>query len=390
MGVKEEVTQRADYYSSMLQIQLTGAYLPKAKTPQYEFDRLQKAKDDAYTNTVSNLLVPYLSGDVLAHIVLGFMGPLRYQITYSVDMLPILHSTVSKPRKSMWKSVPVVDKRKIATFDVASRIEDESDVYGEFAQHIRNVFNLRSWFSEVAVFRVAVAGEKPELIRIRAMDGHNSAVNEVKRMKRLYLKAMSGFGSCAVGENVLHFDLVGISYYFYQQKEREYEGWGSRTRCWDGDGRVLMADGQTRKRIRDVKIGDALAVMKMSSDGGIHCGRGIATVTVKVETVLNRSIEMVKVDDAMWITPNHAVYFPSQRVWSLPRDVGTVVSRHQGSIFNFIVDQGHVINVDGVWAHTLGHEFTTPRVAHPIWGSSQVMREIWSKHDTYPNVVEQC
>merc|ERR1712013_379023 len=192
MGVKEEVTQRADYYSSMLQIQLTGAYLPKAKTPQYEFDRLQKAKDDAYTNTVSNLLVPYLSGDVLAHIVLGFMGPLRYQITYSVDMLPILHSTVSKPRKSMW------------------------------------------------------------------------------------------------------------------------------------------------------------------------------------------------------ITPNHAVYFPSQRVWSLPRDVGTVVSRHQGSIFNFIVDQGHVINVDGVWAHTLGHEFPTPRVAHPIWGSSQVMREIWSKHDTYPNVVEQC
>jgi len=395
LNVEEKVRQRSNWQEDLLNISCPGAESKLKRidgiSGQREMMRLKQAKVDAYKGAVSALLEPYLGGSayLLADIFLGYMGPLRYQITYSLDLLPFLHSTVRDSRKKVWERTPIVGDRerclrKIATFHVTDKIETESDVYGEFAQHIRKKMSLNSWYKETALFRVAVADEEPVILKVYAKDGYNSAVKETDTVTRLYLRALGEFASCAKGENVLHFDLVGINYSFYHRKHH-YEGWGSRSRCWDGDGRVLMADGATRKRIRDVKIGDRVAVLNID-DGSVDS----ADVTVKIESVVDRSVEMVKVDDSMWITPHHAVYCVSQRAWWFPRDLGTVVSRHQHSIFNFMVSEGHVINVDGVWAHTLGHDFKGPVIEHPIWGSSDVMHAMWSKYKSYPDVVEHC
>merc|ERR1712113_913686 len=120
-------------------------------------------------------------------------------------------------------------------------------------------------------------------------------------------------------------DLVGINYYYYYRKQPVYYefGGGSRSRCWDGDGMVLMSDGRT-KPIKHLSVGDKVAVLE-SLPNGVNTGYKTATIQVKIESVVNRKYEMVLVNNKLWITPYHAVLNQKLTEWKMPYHLSQIV-----------------------------------------------------------------
>eukprot|EP00483_Globobulimina_turgida_P004440 UN04449 len=183
-----------------------------------------------------------------------------------------------------------------------------------------------------------------------------SGVAQAKQIfTELYIKALCNFASS--DEYAFRLDLYGINYEYQLQKRRRSPSpidWGSRSRCWDGEGMVLLSDG-TEKLIKNLSVGDQVAVLEKLPNG-VSTGCKTAHVRVKIESVVNRKYDMVLVDEKLWITPYHAVLNVKLNEWRFPCQVSDIEERFEKSIFNFILDQGHVLYVNGVWACTLGHD----------------------------------
>ena len=60
------------------------------------------------------------------------------------------------------------------------------------------------------------------------------------------------------------------------------------------------------KPIKYLSVGDKVAVLE-SLPNGVNTGYKTATVTARIESIVNRKYEMVLVNNKMWITPYHAV-----------------------------------------------------------------------------------
>ena len=146
-----------------------------------------------------------------------------------------------------------------------------------------------------------------------------------------------------------------------------------------------MADGK-RKHIKDLCIGDRVKVLQ-SLPNGISTGCDTAIVKVKIQSIVDREYEMVKVGNKMWISPYHAVIDDNNK-WRMPSDLNKIEMRYESSIYNFILDQGHTLNVDGIWGCTLGHDLKGNVIENPIWGSSYVMYDYFKDKKGFPNVVE--
>ena len=149
---------------------------------------------------------------------------------------------------------------------------------------------------------------------------------------------------------------------------------------------VLMADGKTRKSVKDLCIGDEVAVLQSLPNGVINECKS-ATVKVKIESIVDREYEMVNVKNKMWISPYHAV-IDNDNEWKMPCSLNKIEMRYESSIYNFIVDKGHTLNVNGIWGCTLGHDLKGNVIENPIWGSSYVMYDYFKDKKGFPNVVE--
>jgi hypothetical protein len=137
------------------------------------------------------------------------------------------------------------------------------------------------------------------------------------------------------------------------------------TSCWDGAGLVTMYD-QTFKLVSEIKVGDRVCV----PNGGIDGQVVVATVLLTLCSHVGR-IGMVSVGGC-WITPFHPVHLQSEG-WCFPCHVGKVAMRSVGSVYNFVLDQGHVLEVNGVAGITLAHGSCDHVIAHPFWGTTAVI-----------------
>ena len=55
-------------------------------------------------------------------------------------------------------------------------------------------------------------------------------------------------------------------------------------------------------------------------------------------------------------------------MWILPKDIFPVQWRYQNSIYNFVLDAYHTINVNGSWCCTLGHDYKGKIIQHEFLG----------------------
>jgi len=105
-----------------------------------------------------------------------------------------------------------------------------------------------------------------------------------------------------------------------------------------------------------------------------------ATVLCVVETILDDGAELSKIGD-LRLTPFHPVLLPNTEgvpQWQFPcyAPQSQLIS-FSGTVYDFVLDRGHSVTVNGVDCITLGHgRNDDPVLAHAYYGTQKVIEEL--------------
>ena len=80
---------------------------------------------------------------------------------------------------------------------------------------------------------------------------------------------------------------------------------------------------------------------------------------------------LVELEGGLIITPKHPVLIKG--VWYKPKELGEIQVRKCKSVFNFILDGGHTMDINGVACSTFGHGFKGEKVEHEYFGSQKIV-----------------
>lgn len=134
--------------------------------------------------------------------------------------------------------------------------------------------------------------------------------------------------------------------------------------CFHGNCIVLLANGST-KHVKDIRKGDVLKTAV-----GLE-----ATVTYAIEILRNtKKAPMVSFDNGLIITPWHPVRIDGQ--WVFPHDVGHQINIECQAVYNFALDVGHSVIINGIECVTLGHNFKGEVIGHPYFGTNKVLEDL--------------
>merc|ERR1711939_541401 len=145
--------------------------------------------------------------------------------------------------------------------------------------------------------------------------------------------------------------------------------------CFGAESVVLVQDTATgrfrRTKITSVRPGDMLATT----------GESTAQVRCVARISLNAQSEpLLSLPGGLQITPKHPVRVAGGQ-WCRPKDLPNaqrmqpehLVSTNPADeekylVYNFLMDNTHVVTVNGMECVTWGHGLTEPNVTHPFFG----------------------
>jgi Mg-chelatase subunit ChlD len=131
--------------------------------------------------------------------------------------------------------------------------------------------------------------------------------------------------------------------------------------CFSGECLVAMDDG-TSILVKEVKKGDVV--------------KGGATVICVVRTNTSRKVDMTRVGELL-VTAWHPMRGDAGQ-WVFPCEVegAETVAGSCDAVYNFVLDSRHEVTVGGRNLVTLGHGLTGPVVAHPYFGTREVIEDL--------------
>jgi hypothetical protein len=131
--------------------------------------------------------------------------------------------------------------------------------------------------------------------------------------------------------------------------------------CFSGECLVAMDDG-TSILVKEVKKGDVV--------------KGGATVICVVRTEIARKVDMTRVGSLL-VTAWHPMRGDAGQ-WVFPCEVegAETVAGSCDAVYNFVLDRTHEVTVGGRDLVTLGHGLTGPVVAHPYFGTREVIEDL--------------
>ena len=134
--------------------------------------------------------------------------------------------------------------------------------------------------------------------------------------------------------------------------------------CHSGDSIVVMADN-SRKRVDEIRVGDV-----------VNCDdlRAAAVKCVLKMVVEDEHIPMCHISPKHKVTPYHPVRNGDK--WQFPHEIAAPQDTPCKALYSFVLGAFHTISIDGVSAVTLGHKYTQDEVAHPYFGSQQVINDL--------------
>jgi len=133
--------------------------------------------------------------------------------------------------------------------------------------------------------------------------------------------------------------------------------------CFEGSLPVVMADGST-KAIRDIRKDDLV--------------KGGFKVRYAVEfNAYAPSQPMVQLTPTVAVTPWH----PCRRLgetgpWTFPANLVQYAARPLQTVYNLVLDKGHVIEADGYTFVTLGHGFQEVPLYHEFFGTERCIKTL--------------
>lgn len=134
--------------------------------------------------------------------------------------------------------------------------------------------------------------------------------------------------------------------------------------CFAGECKVLLSDG-TRKRIDAVRRGDIL-----------WTSTGPAVVRYAIEFNSKNKSQLMTQIGSLWITPWHPIL--NNSAWLFPSDMFGYTDRLVSKVHNFVLESGHIIDVEGVLCCTLAHEFKGPVIEHEFFGTQKCVDSLRS------------
>jgi Mg-chelatase subunit ChlD len=130
----------------------------------------------------------------------------------------------------------------------------------------------------------------------------------------------------------------------------------SRGSCFEGGGLLEMHDG-TRKRVDGVRPRDVVL--------GGH------TVVCVVRTVIDCTLTRI---GALLVTDWHPIGVGGE--WVFPCTVPGATRASARAVYNFVLDNGHEVTIEGTACVTLGHGFAGPVVSHAYFGTKKVVLDL--------------
>jgi len=132
--------------------------------------------------------------------------------------------------------------------------------------------------------------------------------------------------------------------------------------CFDGRCKVLMADS-SRVPIANLDRGDM-----------VMCPDGPAKVVALVIIGSNQPSQlMCKIGNCI-ITPWHPVLINNK--WVNPASFNIPHDRPIQTVYNLVLDRGHIINVESVECITLAHHFNEEGAKHDYFGTDKVIEDL--------------
>ena len=132
--------------------------------------------------------------------------------------------------------------------------------------------------------------------------------------------------------------------------------------CFHGDSLVEMNNGSFKK-IKELRKGDIV-----KTETGFSKVRSLI-----VSQSQNNKSTFVNVNGLL-VTPWHPVKVNGE--WKFPSDLGETFELTNDLVYNLVLEQGHIININGVKAVTLGHNLTGPVVGHEYFGSQRIINDM--------------
>lgn len=114
--------------------------------------------------------------------------------------------------------------------------------------------------------------------------------------------------------------------------------------CFDGNGDVLLRDGKATKKVRDIQIGDCVLTLD---------GQTAKVVLITCDVVATPTIEVCEIN-GMLITPEHPIFNETSKVFAQPQDFLPIKQAVLDKIYNFELDVGHTVVINGVGVACLG------------------------------------
>jgi hypothetical protein len=137
--------------------------------------------------------------------------------------------------------------------------------------------------------------------------------------------------------------------------------------CIWSEGDVLMQDNSLKK-VKDIRKGDFVKTAN---------GESVQVLCVTKTTLNPRDkTPLVQLEGGLVLTPWHPVFLNHQ--WVFPCQIGKLWEVHYNSqdVFNFVLEKGHVMIVNGIECVTLGHGFMEEVVKHDYYGTQEVINDL--------------
>ena len=137
--------------------------------------------------------------------------------------------------------------------------------------------------------------------------------------------------------------------------------------CFGGDGEVALLHGGLKK-VKEIQKGDVL----LDSTGAA------SQVVCLVAFPVRKTMKMVKLNGVL-VTLKHPVL--REGVWKFAQDLAPSDALYCDTIYNLVMDQHHIVAVNGVDMVTLGHgKHDNSVLYHPYYGTRRVLEDLQRVH----------
>ena len=132
--------------------------------------------------------------------------------------------------------------------------------------------------------------------------------------------------------------------------------------CFDGNSRIKMHDGEL------------VPISAVRPGNKVWTPNGTTEILYVVKSGSYNRYQPMTQMDKLCITPWHPIRLNNE--WVFPANMGGYQSRAIQVVYNLVLSEHHIVDVEGFECITLAHEMTGPVLSHPYFGTKAILRDL--------------